>query len=233
MRKFITNIIERVSRFIGRRPHVAADPMLCTVDGESGIRIPPGRLDTALLTSAGIRINGIRYHDAALAELPLKSGSSRRIPIKWDPSDASYIKVLDRALPGEIKWITVQAVDLPTKMSFAEYARLREFARSQGIAFGTETERSEALERLKSHWERLAGLSPLRAHRIASEWDGPVADEIDTLPATEDMPLAPESRPRARKPRKAALLKAKRTKSRKAAEAKTKVPTRISRAKRK
>ncbi|GAB9109860.1 Mu transposase C-terminal domain-containing protein [Bradyrhizobium diazoefficiens] len=237
MRKFITDIIERIGRFIGRRPSAETDPMPRAVDGEAGIRIPPGRLDTAVLTKAGILLNGIRYQSAALAELPLKSGSHRRIAIKWNPDDASQIQVLDRALPGEIKWITVQAADIPGEMSFAEHARVREFAKTHDLAFSTESERAEAFERLKRHWEKLAGRPSVRARRIASEWNGPVGDEVDIidLPSESIMetPLAPKARLCGRKSDKAAVLKAKRTKTRKATEAKAKAPTRTSRTKRK
>jgi hypothetical protein len=103
------------------------------------------------------------------------------------------------------RWITVDIADVPTKLSFARHARLRDFVRKRELAFSTEAERSEALEQLKQHWKKLAEQLPIgesRQQLRAIDLSNPTEDEADIADILK--------RPR-RKPSKPAIYKAKRT----------------------
>jgi hypothetical protein len=98
---------------------------------------------------------------------------------------------------------TVGIADAPTKLSLAPHARLRDFARKQELAFSTEAERSEALERLKQHWKKLAEQPPIgesRQQLRAVDLSNPTEDEADIADILK--------RPRGRRPSKPAIYKA-------------------------
>ncbi|WP_035730800.1 MULTISPECIES: Mu transposase C-terminal domain-containing protein [Bradyrhizobium] len=238
MRNLIRNIIERLRGFIRNDAHDTTEPKVNDsthpISDEAELDVDRGYTSTAVLTPSGILFKGIRYNSAALADMLPRMPSRSRVEVRIkDPSDASSIFVWDGTAHPAPRWITVPAVDVPEKMSFAEHARLRDYAKSRDLAFGSETERAEALQRLRRQWQELAEPPPMRERRTASACGDPTKDDIGIAPTESISFSAAEKLPKDRKPGKPALAKAKRTKARKMAEAKAKVPTRVSRTKRK
>ena len=167
MRNFIRNIIDRLRGFIRADAHDTTEPTVNDsphpIPDEADFDLDRSRSSIVVLTPSGIRFKGLRYNSPAVAEmlLRMKSGDC----VKVDPSDASGIFVWDSSALPTPRWITVGIVDAPTKLSFAQHPRLRDFAREQELAFSTEAERSEALERLKQHWKKLAEQPPIGESR--------------------------------------------------------------------
>ncbi|WLA64921.1 Mu transposase C-terminal domain-containing protein [Bradyrhizobium diazoefficiens] len=248
MFNFIRNIIDRLHGFIRSDARDATEPtaegVVHSVPDETDVDGDLGRFDSAALTSSGIRFHGIRYHSAELAQMLLSmkpGGDHVKVRIK-DPSDASSIFVWNSTARPTARWITVGSADGPIKLSFAQHAVLRNFARTEQCAFSTDAERSEALERLAKHWENLADQPLIRENRLAQHvadpCDGPSDDahagydsdlRADALSGIEVAPLVVRNnQPRGRKPSKPAIAKAKRTKARKIAEATAKTTRRVS-----
>lgn len=253
MRNFIRNIMKGLRGFIRNEARETAQE---PVAGEPPAATPPAgaapieRFDTAVLTPSGIRFKGIRFHDRAVTAMllnPLARNGERypKVVVKYDPSTVASISIWNGSARPHPTWVTVPvaAPDLRKDVSFVQYEHMRRFAKNHDLAFITDDERSKARELLRRHWEKLANQSPVRetpAPRNVDPWDGPFEDELaltaDDVVDVEIDPLqtsSEETRPRGRKPSKLAPAKAKRTKARKMAEAKAKVPTRISRIKRK
>jgi hypothetical protein len=211
MRNFIRNIIDRLRGFIRADAHDTTEPTVNDsthpIPDEADFDVDHSRSSIVVLTPSGIRFKGLRYNSPAVAEmlLRMKSGDRVKVRIK-DPSDASSIFVWDSSARPTPRWITVGIADAPTKLSFAQHARLRDFARKQELAFSMEAERSEALERLKQHWKKLAEQPPIgesRQQLRAVDLSNPTEDEA----AIADI----LKRPRGRRPSKPAIYKAKRT----------------------
>lgn len=236
MHKFIRNIIERLRSFIrrGNRDSTCDTATPIGRDEASLAATCIDRFRTAVLTRSGILFKGIRYHNQTITEMllddlsPLESGPHARakVTIKWDPSDVRSIGVWNCAASPYPRWVTVPFVDrsISEKLSFAHHESVREFAKAQFLAFRTEEERSEARERLRQHWEKLADLSPIRENRRspsdADPWGDPLDDLIidNTVAAEIATSAANRNSPRGRKPSKAAADKAKRTRATKEAE---------------
>jgi hypothetical protein len=75
------------------------------------------------------------------------------------------------------------------RLSFAHHADVRNFAKTHDLAFLAEEQRSEAFERLRRHWEKLAR-PPIREGRQspgdADLWGDPLDDLIiDNMVGTE------------------------------------------------
>ncbi|MCA1411710.1 Mu transposase C-terminal domain-containing protein [Bradyrhizobium sp. NBAIM20] len=232
MRNFIRNIINGLRGFIRNEAReTAQEPVagetIPALDEPVPAIVPAGS-HLATLTPAGILFKGIRYYNSALANMLAGTKARMRVEARIkDPSDASSIFVWDDTARPAPRWITVPAVDIPA-MSFAEHARLRDFARNKDLAFITEADRAKARELLREHWEKLAGGMPMRGSRQVRR------DADDDIVKVElDQGDAAEPSPRERKQSKAAIAKTTRTKRLKTAEAKTKAPTRVSRIKRK
>src|ERR1700686_2787034 len=148
MRNFIRNFIDRLRAFIRADGHDTTEPTVHDsthpIPDEVDFDAERSRSSIVVLTPSGIRFKGLRYNSPAVAEmlLRMKSGDRVKVMIKY-PSDASSIFVWDSSARPTPRWITVGIADAPTKLSFAQHARLRDFARKQELAFSTEAERSE------------------------------------------------------------------------------------------
>ena len=167
MRNFIRNIIDRLRDFIRADAHDTTEPAVNDstrpIPDEVDFDVDRSRSSIVVLTRSGIRFKGLRYNSPAVAEMLVRMRSGDRVKVRIkDPSDASSIFVWDSSDRPTPRWITVGIADAPTKLSFA---RLRDFARKQELAFSTEAERSEALERLKQHWKKLAEQLPIGESR--------------------------------------------------------------------
>lgn len=257
MRNFIAKIIERLRGFIssGIREAPGETDLDDTIPMLDEHTSGPARIDVATLSQLGIRFKGISYDSPALREMLAHSGSGKaaekgsrsmlgefvKVTVKWDPSDASSIKVWNGVARPQPHWITVAASGAEMGLSFADHARLRDLARTHQMAFSTEAEQLEALERLKQHWAKLAEQDPMREirrqRRLIGLLDSPIEEVLSvTADDAKADPLhgdADVMRPRDRKPSKPALAKAKRAKTHKAAAARAKAPTRVSKNKRK
>jgi putative transposase len=242
MHKFLRDIIARLRRCVqgGLRDTTGpafgdtANPIRDQIDHE----IDLGRFNTAVLTRVGILFGGIQFHSQAITDMLLnelsrfdtKSNARVKVFIKWDPFDASAISVWNRAGRPHPRWVTIPIADavVGRRLSFTHHAAVREFAKAHDLACSTEEERSEARERLRQHWKKLADRPPVRENRQAPRdvdpWDGPLHSDVrftfdDPLAWIEEAPfVADERSPRGRKPSKAAIAKTKRTKKRKKAE---------------
>jgi hypothetical protein len=159
MLAFIRNIADWLRGFTRADAHYTTEPTVNDsthpISDETDLDVDPSHSGIAVLTPRGIRFKGIRYHSEALTEmLPRMLGNRVAVTIK-DWSDASSVLVWDSSARPTPRWISVGIADVPTKLSFA-HARVRDLARKQDLAFCTEAERSEAMERLKKQWEKLA-----------------------------------------------------------------------------
>ena len=170
MHKSICDFIERLRRFIQGDPQATADLQLVEsahfIEHERA-RAPASdrdldRFDTAVLARASIIFKGIRFDGPAVTALLNDLGGSRAVVvIKWDPSDFSRINVWNRAAHPHPCWVAVPIAEaaLRESFSFRDLADIRDFARTQCLAFSTEEERLEAYER-RRYWETVAAPRP-------------------------------------------------------------------------
>jgi putative transposase len=144
-----------------------------------------GRVDTATISGNGIKFKNMRWHDetvttALLNDLvryekkrsqdPRTFGQSRaRVIVKWKPSDASSISVWNRGGEPRPYWVTMPNADpeFLKGLSFWHHDQIREFAKAKDLEFSTEEQRWDAFNRLRNHWETLAGRMPMRETRQA------------------------------------------------------------------
>jgi putative transposase len=156
-----------------------------------------GRVDTATISNAGIKFKNMRWHDESVtttllndlvryeakrSQNPNTYGQSRaRVIIKWNPADASSISVWNRGGEPRPYWITMPnaAPDFQQGLSFWHHERIREFAKAKDLEFSTEDQRWEAHNRLRNHWERLAGQMPMRESRQARRGLGWMQGQFD------------------------------------------------------
>lgn len=144
-----------------------------------------GRVDTATISGNGIKFRNMRWHDESLTSLllndlvryetkrsqdPRTFGQSRaRVIVKWNPADASSISVWNRGGEPNPYWVTMPNVKAEALkgLTFWHLDRIREFAEEQDLEFSPEEDRWEAFNRLRNHWETLAGQMPMRETRQA------------------------------------------------------------------
>jgi len=144
-----------------------------------------GRVDTATISGAGIKFKNMRWHDENVTSLllndlvryekkrsqdPRTFGQSRaKVIVKWNPADASSISVWNRGGEPKPYWVTMPNADpeFLKGLSFWHHDRLREFAEAKDLEFSTEEQRWDAYNRLRRHWEKLAGEMPMRNSRQA------------------------------------------------------------------
>lgn len=242
MRNFIRSIIERLRPFMQRELPTTQPPA-----GAGSVE----RFDSAVLTPAGVRFKGIRFHDQAdtamLLDAHARNGERYpKVVVKYDPSTVANISIWNGSARPHPTWVTLPVADpdLRKDVSFLQHEHMRRFAKDHDLAFSTEADRAKARQLLREHWGQLANQSPIiretRASRNVDPWDRPLEDEFaltaDDVVDVEIDPLqtsSEETRPRGRKPCKPILVKANRAKPRKAAAVKTKASTRTSRIKRK
>jgi putative transposase len=144
-----------------------------------------GRVDTATISGAGIKFKNMRWHDEAVTTMLLNDlvrfenkrsqsqltyGQARaRVVVKWNPADTSSISVWNRGGEPHPYWVTMPNADpeFLKGLSFWHHDRLREFAKAKDLEFSTEEQRWDAYNRLRNHWEKLAGQMPMRESRQA------------------------------------------------------------------
>jgi len=142
-----------------------------------------GRVDTALLTTSGIKFKNMHFHDDAVTSGLLhdllkdeaKRGQSDKtygpgranVVIKWNPADASSISVWNR---GSSQYVT-----LPNRskffdgLSFWHWEQIQEFGKKQDQKFDSESEADcwKAHDQLRKNIEKLTGTLLLRKTRDA------------------------------------------------------------------
>lgn len=144
-----------------------------------------GRVATATISGAGIKFRNMRWHDETVTSLllndlvrlakkrsqdPRTFGQSRaRVIVKWNPDDASSISVWNLGGEPNPYWVTLPNADpeFLNGLSFWHHDRIREFATAKDLEFSTEEQRHDARNRLRRHWETLAGQMPMRQSRQA------------------------------------------------------------------
>ncbi len=144
-----------------------------------------GRVATASISGNGIKFKNMRWHDeiatsALLDDLvrfekkrsqdPRTFGQSRaRVVVKWNPADASAISVWNRGAEPKPCWVTVPNVNAEALkgLTFWHLDRIREFSKEKDLEFSPEDDHWEAHNRLRKHWETLAGQMPMRQTRQA------------------------------------------------------------------
>jgi putative transposase len=144
-----------------------------------------GRVDTATISGNGIKFKNMRWHDESVTSLllndlvrlekkrsqdPRTFGQSRaRVIVKWNPADTGSISVWNRGGEPKPYWVTMPNADpeFLKGLTFWHHDRIREFAEAKGLEFSTEEQRWDAFNRLRRHWETLAGQMPMRKSRQA------------------------------------------------------------------
>lgn len=144
-----------------------------------------GRVDTATISGSGIKFKNMRWHDESVTSLllndlvrlekkrsqdPRTFGQSRaRVIVKWNPADTGSISVWNRGGEPKPYWVTMPNADpeFLKGLTFWHHDRIREFAEAKGLEFSTEEQRWDAFNRLRRHWETLAGQMPMRKSRQA------------------------------------------------------------------
>ncbi|MBR1178074.1 hypothetical protein JQ617_29225 [Bradyrhizobium sp. KB893862 SZCCT0404] len=221
MRTHARNIIGRLRGLFRNDEHeAAAEPGFADATPameEAAADVPPVPTHRTTLTPSGTLFNRIRFDSPELAEMRSKMPPRSRVEFRMaDPSDASSILVWDSSAQPAARWITVPAAE-PIKTSPSKRAAVADHANDVPFAFATDAERADAAQAIRRQWEKLAAKAS--EHSLLAR----AGDSIETA----------EKPARKRKPTKPALLAPKRAKRPEAAAARTKVATRVSRAKRK
>ncbi|UFW48190.1 MULTISPECIES: DDE-type integrase/transposase/recombinase [Bradyrhizobium] len=144
-----------------------------------------GAVHTASISGNGIKFKNMRWHDEAVTSLllndlvrfekkrsqdPRTFGQSRaRVVVKFNPADASSISVWNRGGEPRPYWVRMPNVNAEALkgLTFWHLDRIREFAKERDLEFSPEDDRWDAANRLRNHWETLAGQMPMRQSRQA------------------------------------------------------------------
>jgi putative transposase len=167
-----------------------------------------GRVDTATISGNGIKFKNMRWHDESITTMllndlvryeskrsqdPRTFGQSRaRVIVKWNPADAGSISVWNRGGEPDGYWVTMPNADSDflTGLSFWHHDRIKEFVTAKDLEFITEEERWDAFNRLRKHWETLAGQMPMRESRQARRGLGfDLGQQIDEMQAAEPISI--------------------------------------------
>ncbi|MDH2386398.1 transposase family protein [Bradyrhizobium sp. CER78] len=162
-----------------------------------------GPVHTATISGNGIKFRNMRWHDETVTSLllndlvrfekkrsqdPRTFGQSRaRIIVKWNPGDASAISVWNRGGEPNPYWVTMPNADpeFLQGLSFWHHDRIREFAKAKDLEFSTEEQRWDAYNRLRNHWETLAGQMPMHETRQARRGLGLMLGQFDDTTVNE------------------------------------------------
>jgi putative transposase len=140
-----------------------------------------GRVDTARLTTSGIKFKNMEFHDEAITSGLLhdllkdeaKRGQSDKtyapgranVVIKWNPADAGSISVWNR---GGSRYVTLPNRDkFFDGLSFWHWEQIREFMTKRDLDFTSEKDRWEAHDKLRKNTEKLVRSLPLNKTRNA------------------------------------------------------------------
>ncbi|QAU48848.1 integrase catalytic domain-containing protein [Bradyrhizobium guangzhouense] len=162
-----------------------------------------GQVHTATISGNGIKFKNMRWHDEATTSMLLDDlvrfekkrsqdlrtfGQSRaRVVVKFNPADASSISVWNRGGEPKGYWVTMPNVNAEALkgMSFWHLDRIREFSKEKDLEFSPEEDRWEAQNRLRKHWETLAGQMPMRQARQARRGLGWSLGQFDDTTTNE------------------------------------------------
>ena len=166
-----------------------------------------GRVDTATISGNGIKFKNMRWHDESVTSLllndlvrlekkrsqdPRTFGQSRaRVIVKWNPADTGSISVWNRGGDPKPYWVTMPNADpeFLKGLTFWHHDRIREFAKAKDLEFSTEEQRWDAFNRLRRHWETLAGQMPMRKSRQARRGLGFELGQFDDTAANEPVDI--------------------------------------------
>jgi putative transposase len=142
-----------------------------------------GRVDTARLTTSGIKFKNMEFHNEAITSGLLhdllkdeaKRGQSDKtygpgranVVIKWNPADASSISVWNRG-GSPAHYVTLPNRDkFFDGISFWHWTQIQEFMKKRDLDFTSEKDRWEAHDKLRKNIEKLARSLPLGKTRDA------------------------------------------------------------------
>lgn len=169
-----------------------------------------GPVHRATISGNGIKFKNMRWHDATVTSLllndlvryekkrsqdPRTFGQSRaRVVVKFNPADASSISVWNRGGKPKAYWITMPNAkpEYLTGLSFWHHDRIREFAKAKDLEFSTEEQRWDAFNRLRNHWETLAGQMQMRQSRQARRGLGFELGQFDDTTVNEPIDITLE-----------------------------------------
>ncbi len=139
-----------------------------------------GRVDTAVLTTAGVRYKNMVFHDPDITSDLLddmlrnedkrsqsdKTFASGRVKVvfKWNPADAGSILIWNRNAQPNPRYVVLPNVDRDffDGLSFWHWEKIREFADKQDLEYSSEAGRWKARNELRKRWESFSGKLPLR-----------------------------------------------------------------------
>ena len=162
-----------------------------------------GRVHSATISGNGIKFRNMRWHDETVTSLllndlvrfekkrsqdPRTFGQSRaRVIVKWNPGDASAISVWNRG--GEPRSLLGDDAErrpgIPQGslvLASRPHPRIRQ---GEGSRILHEEHRWEAHNRLRNHWETLAGQMPMRETRQARRGLGWMLGQFDDTTVNE------------------------------------------------
>jgi putative transposase len=165
-----------------------------------------GPVRAATISGNGIKFRNMRWHDETVTSLllndlvrfekkrsqdPRTFGQSRaRVIVKENP-DASSISVWNRGGETHPYWVTMPNVNAESLkgLTFWHLDRIREFAEERDLEFSPEEDRWDAFNRLRNHWEKLAGQMPMHQTRQARRGLGWMLGQFDDTTVNEPIDI--------------------------------------------